>query len=112
MRPKFHLYKADVAVISGIAWDHMNVFPTFENYKDQFDIFINSMEEGGVLYFCEEDPEVVDVVKVNKSTIDKHPYGLLDYTIENGVTYLFIEDRKYPIEVFGKHNIQNIHAAM
>ena len=57
-RPKFHLYKPNIALLSGIAWDHINVFPTFENYVEQFRIFVDSIVKGGSITYNEEDPEV------------------------------------------------------
>ncbi|HNO06649.1 MAG TPA: Mur ligase family protein, partial [Flavobacteriales bacterium] len=86
--PKFHLYKPDIALISGIAWDHINVFKTFESYVDQFRGFIKAIEPGGKLVYCAEDPEVVRIVNEHKGDLIKVPYGVPPHTIRDGATYL------------------------
>ncbi|MEI7596534.1 MAG: Mur ligase family protein [Bacteroidota bacterium] len=111
LRPKFHLYKAHIGVISGIAWDHMNVFPTFDIYKDQFSIFIDSMIEKGSLIYCNEDAEVKAVVEKSKKLVDKMPYSGLKYEVVNEETIVNIGGRKTPVKVFGQHNMQNMNAA-
>ncbi len=111
LRPKFHLYKPNVALLTGIAWDHINVFPTFENYIDQFRIFIEKIEEGGVLAYNTEDENIVSLVENSKSKIKFIPYSTPKYKIENG-NYILISDiGEYKLEVFGKHNLQNIEGA-
>src|SRR6185295_6808972 len=86
LRPKFHLYHADIALISGIAWDHINVFPTFENYVDQFQVFADQVPADGVLVYCEADAEVKKVAEKSISKSKKIPYGIPVYEIENGIT--------------------------
>ncbi|MFC2127243.1 UDP-N-acetylmuramate--L-alanine ligase [Bacteroidota bacterium] len=110
-RPKFHLYKPNIALLSGIAWDHINVFPTFENYKEQFEIFTDSLTNGGIMVYNEEDVEVKNVVEGSEHTIKKYPYGTPNYTIENGITYLDTPDGAMPLEIFGGHNLQNLAGA-
>ena len=110
-RPKFHLYHADIAVISGIAWDHINVFPTFEDYKKQFSIFIDTIAENGTLIYCKEDEELVKVVGENKSGVNKLSYDVPDFIINNGITYLLDGNEQVKLQVFGKHNLLNINAA-
>lgn len=111
LRPKFHLYHPNIAVISGIAWDHINVFPTFENYVEQFKIFTDKIEEGGTLIYCELDAEVAGVAKEARADIQRKPYGVFPHYIENGTTVLQFHGTELPIEVFGNHNLQNINAA-
>ena len=111
LRPKFHLYKANIALLSGIAWDHMNVFPTFENYVDQFNIFIDTMVGGGILVYNEEDDEVNKIVKEAGNSIKKEAYGTPDYTIENGQVFIEYSEGKVPLQIFGKHNLQNLEGA-
>jgi len=111
MRPKFHLYKPNIALLSGIAWDHINVFPTFENYKEQFRIFTDSLTNGGIMVYNEEDAEVKSVVEESKHTIKRYPYGTPNYRIENGTTYLETPDGDMPLEIFGGHNLQNLAGA-
>ena len=110
-RPKFHLYKPNIALLSGIAWDHINVFPTYENYVEQFSIFVDSIVEGGSITYNVEDDEVKHVVEVSENTIRKLPYKTPDYTIENGQTLLETPEGQLPIEVFGKHNLNNLAGA-
>lgn len=111
LRPKFHLYKPNVALLTGIAWDHINVFPTFENYVDQFRIFINKIEEGGVLAYNTEDKNIVSLVENSKAKIKFIPYSTPEYKIENGNYVLISDIGEYKLEVFGKHNLQNIEGA-
>ena len=111
LRPKFHLYKANIALMSGIAWDHMNVFPTFDNYVDQFRIFIDTMVAGGILIYNEEDEEVKKVVNEATNSIKKQAYQTPDYRIKNGIVLLDTPEGKIPLQVFGKHNLQNLAGA-
>ncbi|MDB2606483.1 Mur ligase family protein [Zobellia sp.] len=110
-RPKFHLYKPNIALLSGIAWDHINVFPTFENYVEQFQIFIDSIVKGGSITYNEEDPEVKKVVEASENAIRKLPYTTPEYAIEDGSTLLETPEGPMPIEVFGKHNLSNLAGA-
>ena len=112
-RPKFHLYKAHVGIISGVAWDHINVFPTFDNYKKQFTKFIHTIEPAGSLIYSEDDKELVELVRNYQSDnpITIIPYKADPFIVEDGKTFLEIEDKKVALEVFGKHNLMNISAA-
>lgn len=111
MRPKFHLYKPNIALLSGIAWDHINVFPTFENYKEQFSIFTDSMINGGSMVYNIEDENVKNVVESSENHIKKYPYETPNHFIENGITYLETAEGNLPLEIFGKHNLQNLAGA-
>ncbi len=110
-RPKFHLYKANIALLSGIAWDHMNVFPTFENYVEQFEIFIDTMINGGIMIYNEEDNIVKKIVNETSKIIKKYPYKTPEYTIENGQVILETPEGGIPLAIFGKHNLQNLAGA-
>lgn len=112
-RPKFHLYHPHIAIISGIAWDHINVFPTFENYVEQFDAFINLIEPGGHLVYCEKDTVLNKIAQENKHLphTHKHPYHVPQNSIKNGTTYLTEGDKQIPLLVFGDHNLMNIKGA-
>ena len=110
-RPKFHLYKPNIALLSGIAWDHINVFPTFENYKDQFKTFIELIVNGGVLIYNEEDRHVKALAESSTKTIRKHPYVTPSFFIDEGTTYLETPEGEMPLEVFGKHNLSNLAGA-
>jgi UDP-N-acetylmuramate: L-alanyl-gamma-D-glutamyl-meso-diaminopimelate ligase len=111
MRPKFHLYKPNIALLSGIAWDHINVFPTFENYTDQFRIFTDLMVPGGSMVYNEEDVLVKEVVTSSENQIKKYPYNTPNHFIENGITYLVTEEGDLPLEIFGEYNLQNLAGA-
>ncbi|MAY22372.1 MAG: peptidoglycan synthetase [Flavobacteriaceae bacterium] len=110
-RPKFHLYKPNIALLSGIAWDHINVFPTFENYVEQFSIFLNEITEGGAIIYNEEDSEVKKVVEASTHTIKKYPYRTPEHEVVDGETLLDTPEGPMPIEIFGKHNLNNLEGA-
>jgi UDP-N-acetylmuramate: L-alanyl-gamma-D-glutamyl-meso-diaminopimelate ligase len=110
-RPKFHLYRPNIALLSGIAWDHINVFPTFENYVEQFEIFVNQITKGGILVYNEEDETVKKVVEETINTIRKIAYQTPSYTVEDGTTLLDTPEGPMPIEVFGAHNLNNLAGA-
>ena len=110
-RPKFHLYKPNIALLSGIAWDHINVFPTYGNYVEQFEIFVDSIVKGGSITYNEEDKDVKRVVEASENTIRKLPYRTPKYNVENGETLLETSEGLLPIEVFGKHNLNNLSGA-
>ena len=110
-RPKFHLYQPNIALISGIAWDHINVFPTYENYVEQFEIFANSISRGGILVYNAEDAEVKRIAEAATAPTRKHPYTTPEYTVENGETLLETPDGPMPISVFGAHNLNNLAGA-
>ena len=110
-RPKFHLYQPNIALISGIAWDHINVFPTYENYVDQFEIFIKMITNGGILVYNEDDSEVKRVAEAASNPIRKLPYSTPKYSVREGVTLLDTPEGAMPIEVFGAHNLNNLAGA-
>ncbi len=110
-RPKFHLYQPNIALLSGIAWDHINVFPTYENYIEQFEIFVNQITKGGILVYNEEDTTVKSVAEQTTNTIRRLPYKTPNYSVEEGVTLLDTPEGFMPIEVFGAHNLNNLAGA-
>jgi UDP-N-acetylmuramate: L-alanyl-gamma-D-glutamyl-meso-diaminopimelate ligase len=110
-RPKFHLYQPNIALLSGIAWDHINVFPTFENYVEQFKIFTDAIINGGIMVYNEEDDIVKEVVESSENAIKKYPYSTPEYFIENGITFIKTAEGDLPLEIFGKHNLQNLAGA-
>lgn len=112
-RPKFHLYRPDIAILSGIAWDHINVFPTFDIYVDQFRIFTDLIEPGGCLIYCADDPELKKVADAagKANAIEKIPYSVPAHKIENGTTILLTEQGEVPLMVFGNHNLMNLNGA-
>ncbi len=112
-RPKFHLYKPNVAILSGIAWDHINVFPTFENYVNQFEIFVNLIETNGSLIYCNEDLELQKVAANSglSNNIEKIPYSIPKHRIDNGITYIEESEKEIPLQIFGNHNLMNLNGA-
>ncbi|MBI1288451.1 MAG: peptidoglycan synthetase [Flavobacteriales bacterium] len=110
-RPKFHLYKPNIALISGIAWDHVNVFPTFDNYVEQFSMFVDLIEKGGKLIYCIDDAEVKKVAEDAENDISLLPYSVPPHVIEDGITYLLTDQGKIPLQVFGEHNLVNMNGA-
>jgi len=113
-RPKFHLYKPHIAVLTGIAWDHINVFPTFEIYVDQFRQFINSMEtQARLIYFSGDEnlKMLADEAENSRRDIVPFPYDTPKYTIRNGITYVKTRNGEIALKIFGEHNLQNMEAA-
>jgi UDP-N-acetylmuramate: L-alanyl-gamma-D-glutamyl-meso-diaminopimelate ligase len=110
-RPKFHFLFPHIAILTGIAWDHINVFPTFENYLEQFVIFINKIEDGGVLIYNETDPVLKKLVEDHPAAVRKIPYKVPENTIRNGETYIKLDGSEGRLNVFGNHNLLNLHAA-
>jgi UDP-N-acetylmuramate: L-alanyl-gamma-D-glutamyl-meso-diaminopimelate ligase len=110
MRPKFHVYKPDIAVISGIAWDHINVFPTFENYVEQFKIFAELIPQNGTLIYCQGDEncrKIAKQIQIGNIFGYSAPY----YVIENHIYKVLFEGEKIPLQIFGVHNLLNMNAA-
>ncbi|MAZ26370.1 MAG: peptidoglycan synthetase [Cytophagaceae bacterium] len=110
-RPKFHLYHPQIALISGIAWDHINVFTTYEDYVEQFEIFANSISPGGILVYNEEDAEVKRIAEAAVGPTRKHGYVTPKFTVDNGETLLETPEGPMPISVFGRHNLNNLAGA-
>lgn len=111
-RPKFHFLFPHIAVLTGIAWDHINVFPTFENYLEQFAHFIAKIEPGGHLIYNESDPVLKQLVQSSgRSDIAYRPYAVPEHRIEGGKTILAIEGQEAELNVFGNHNLMNLQAA-
>jgi UDP-N-acetylmuramate: L-alanyl-gamma-D-glutamyl-meso-diaminopimelate ligase len=110
-RPKFHLYKAHIGVLTGIAWDHINVFPTFENYVEQFKIFADLMEVQGRLIYFDGDENLNKIASNLRRDIVPFPYNTPDYDVRDGITYLITKNGDVPLKIFGEHNLQNLNAA-
>ena len=111
-RPKFHLYKPNIALISGIAWDHVNVFPTKEDYIEQFNLFIETITAGGILIYNKEDETLEQLVATTEHTIRKIPYQTHPHTVENSQTQLDSEEGPIPLQIFGQHNMSNLSGAL
>lgn len=109
--PKFHFYKPHLAILTGIAWDHINVFPTFENYISQFEIFVKSIEENGTLAYFNGDKLLQKIAVENGEHLQLKPYSTLKHTIKNGETFVNYRGHYNALEIFGEHNLQNLNAA-
>lgn len=111
-RPKFHIYKADIGIITGIAWDHINVFPTYENYVEQFNIFIEGLPANGSLIYCADDAEVKRVSETTACKAKLIPYHTPTYKVDNGTFLIDTPLQKdLRLHFFGTHNLQNMMAA-
>lgn len=111
LRSKFLLYQPNIALLSGVAWDHINVFKTFEEYLEQFRKFVASITPGGVLVYNEEDAEVVKIVETATNYFRKIPYKTPEYKISDGKVYLKTTIGEIELAVFGAHNILNLEGA-
>ncbi|HWK03364.1 MAG TPA: Mur ligase family protein [Puia sp.] len=110
-RPKFHFLFPHIAILTGIAWDHINVFPTWEIYLEQFRIFIDKIEPGGVLIYNMTDPVLRKLVEEHPAAVRRIPYGIPSHAIKNGITVVTLEGQTGALKVFGEHNLLNLQAA-
>jgi UDP-N-acetylmuramate: L-alanyl-gamma-D-glutamyl-meso-diaminopimelate ligase len=110
-RPKFHLYKPQIAVLTGIAWDHINVFPTFPIYVEQFSKFIDLMEVQGRLIYFDGDENLNEITKNLRRDIVAFAYNTPQHEVRNGITYLKTKKGEVALKFFGEHNLQNMEAA-
>ncbi len=110
-RPKFHWYHPHMALLSGIAWDHINVFPPYENYLQQFSIFMDLVEKDGTLIYNSEDGELTKLLSQSRNTIQKIPYHTPEFEIKEGISYVLDGKTKVPLKVFGRHNLLNMNGA-
>lgn len=111
LKPKFHWYKPHIALLTGIAWDHINVFPTFENYCLQFERFTQLLEKNATLIYFEDDEELEKIAKNTAKDLKLIPYKTADYKIKENKTFLIKDEHEIEIKLFGKHNLQNISGA-
>lgn len=109
-RPKFHHYHPDIAILTGIAWDHMNVFPTFDNYVEQFAHFIETIQKNGSLIYCQEDENIREIIRRTPSSVKRIPYEAFPHFNRNGKTYIK-NNQETELQIFGLHNMQNLAAA-
>ena len=115
-RPKFHLYHADIALLSGIAWDHINVFPTFREYVKPFQLYVDQIPPAGTIVYCSNDPVVQQVIENTSSYCKKISYSIPDHVIKNGISSLVYNasngtEKTTPVQVFGDHNLMNLQGA-
>ncbi len=109
-RPKIHFYKPHISIITGIAWDHINVFPSFENYVEQFEIYIKDIEKDGVLFWYKNDKHLSKIARINPQ-IRAYAYDTPTYEVIDNQTFIIKENKKTSLQIFGKHNLQNLEAA-
>ncbi|MGZ2369130.1 UDP-N-acetylmuramate--L-alanine ligase [Ancylomarina sp. YFZ004] len=110
-RPKFHLYHPHIALLTGIAWDHINVFPTFENYLSQFEKFIDFIKPQGSLIYFVEDKHIEKMITSKRDSITYLPYKSHPHTVKNGISSLITKDGEIELSIFGEHNLQNLQGA-
>lgn len=111
-KPKFHFLFPHIAILTGIAWDHINVFPTFDFYLEQFRIFISKIETGGLLIYNSSDLVLDQLVKeCHRSDLRYQPYAVPEHAISNGQTVVTIDGFSSSLKVFGNHNLMNLLAA-
>ncbi len=111
LTPKFLWYKPHIALLSGIAWDHINVFPTWENYIEQFDIFADKIIDYGTLVYYEGDPELVKIAEKQKARLKTVPYSVMNFSVNGNKTIISFNDKEYELNIFGEHNLQNLNGA-
>jgi len=110
-RPKIFFYHPHISVLNGIAWDHINVFPTYENYCSQFEQYLQGMDEGALLFYNAEDSEVVRIVEQSGKHLSKSPYQMPKFRYEHGEAILETDGGDVKVAVFGRHNLINLEAA-
>ncbi len=110
-RPKFHLYLPHIALLSGIAWDHINVFPTYEIYTEQFRKFIHMIQQNGTLVYCGNDADLKKLATEVRADIKALEYGIPEHRIENGISILKTSQGELPLKIMGTHNLMNLEGA-
>lgn len=111
LRPKFHLYRPHIGLVTGIAWDHINVFPTFDNYVEQFRIYSNLIEPNGKYIYYQGDEHLCDIATKVRPDITAIPYNTPAYEVVNGKTMVTFNAEKVTLQIFGEHNLQNMMGA-
>lgn len=111
-RPKIFFYHPHLSVLSGIAWDHINVFPTYENYRSQFEQYLEGIEKDSVVFYNNEDPEVQYVVRGSAGHLRAIPYNMPAFHYEDGEAVLDTAQGPVKVSVFGRHNLLNMQAAL
>jgi UDP-N-acetylmuramate: L-alanyl-gamma-D-glutamyl-meso-diaminopimelate ligase len=111
LRPKFHVYHTDIGIVTGIAWDHINVFPTFEGYVEQFAIFMRQIPATGKLICFDEDEHIRSITSKEKLAAEVKWYNAPEWKVANGLTSIKTNEGWVELNIFGKHNLQNMQAA-
>lgn len=110
-RPKFHLYKPHIAVLTGIDWNKDTDYPTFESYVEQFSKFTKLMEVQGRLIYFDGDENLNEIALHLRRDIVPFSYNTPRYEKKNGGTFLQTKYGEIPLKVSGEHNLQNTDAA-
>jgi UDP-N-acetylmuramate: L-alanyl-gamma-D-glutamyl-meso-diaminopimelate ligase len=108
---KFMFYHPHIALITGVAWDHINVFPVYEDYVNQFRKFANSVEDGGSISYYSGDKELQKIFADYQGAAKVIPYTTSDYEVRENRTYVRTAEGEYPTIIFGTHNMQNMEGA-
>ncbi|MDA3879893.1 MAG: Mur ligase family protein [Prolixibacteraceae bacterium] len=111
VRPKFHHYRPDIALLTGIAWDHINVFPTFEGYMHQFELFVELIAPKGTLIYFEDDKHLKRIADKVMGKVMVQPYTTPEFSVEENQTILRSDIGDFKLEIFGRHNMQNLGGA-
>lgn len=109
--PKFLHYHHHIGLISGIAWDHINVYPTFEEYVKQFEAFAEASPKGGILIYSDNDDFAEYICQKERNDVTSIHYPAHKHEITDGVTYLLTDFGRIPLQFFGKHNMRNVSGA-
>lgn len=110
--PKCLKYQHHIGLISGIAWDHYNVFPTLDDYVHQFELFADASPKGGSLIYCEEDDLATMIGGKERADVNRIEYRAHPHVVKDGITYLKTDEGEVKIQLFGYHNMQNISGAL
>lgn len=109
--PKFLKYHHHIALVSGIAWDHINVYPTLDSYVEQFELLADATPKAGTLIYNEEDDMTSVICKKERFDVKTEPYSTPKHKIKEGQFIIKSEHAKIPLKIFGKHNMQNLNGA-
>lgn len=110
--PKCLKYQHHIGLISGIAWDHYNVFPTLDDYVRQFELFADASPKGGTLVYCEEDDLATMIGRKERTDVNRIEYKAHPHIVKDGITYLKTDEGEVQVKLFGYHNMQNISGAL
>jgi UDP-N-acetylmuramate: L-alanyl-gamma-D-glutamyl-meso-diaminopimelate ligase len=111
LRPKFWHYKHHIGIITGVAWDHINVYPTFAKYLEQFEMFADLTPKGGLLIYSKDDKKVGDICSIDRNDVRTEAYSVPSHKIRNGRTTLNTDYGPIELQVFGEHNLKNLESA-
>lgn len=115
-RPKFWHYQHHIGVISGIAWDHFNIYPSTETYQEVFKVFAERTPKAGTLFWNGDDTQLAEMMKhiIMSADVASIPYQAHKHQIgPNGQTALISSEKeKIQVQVFGRHNMENLQAAL